>query len=131
MTSTAHINRIADLADRLKNHNDQMAKYAALNLDNRQPAFWSIHGHNNQPASLFAQTVNARASILFASTELDGYFTMNGRDVYAATWLDGLLPLNAAAGLDLVAAYARGNRYVSMRELFDRTEVAEGFKVFA
>lgn len=94
---------------------------AARHYTAGKPAFGWTASYANAPAGTFAAEVNELASIEAAQDSLRAHFSRNDRDVDAEEWLDGLLPLNRAAVLDLLAAYQRVGSFRSADELEART----------
>lgn len=119
--------RIWSLCDRLGNHSVCAKDAAAANLANNRAAFWTKATYANQPASQFVAEANRFGSIDRAQTSLAAYFEMNGRNVWAADWLDALLPLNPAAVDELARAYVAAGTFRMRAELIECTERAEGY----
>ena len=95
---------------------------AARHYTAGKPAFGWTTSYGNAPAGTFAAECNHLASIEAAQDSLRAHFSRNGRDVDAEEWLDGLLPLNRAAAVDLAVAYQRVGTFRTADELERRTE---------
>lgn len=101
---TAHLQRLRDLADCRRNHDDISAENAVRNLIAGTPAYWCMA---NSPTSLPAyatQLANSGQSLLSAMQRMEPD-TMARRIDIATAIYDQIIPLNDAAVAELELCY--------------------------
>lgn len=119
--------RVEALGRRCKNFDTLVARNAARNLANHQPAFWSSASGSNDIVWMIVIYANEHQGMLGGIEAMDRDFTGKSSSFREVRWLDKILPLNDQAATDLARMFIKLNTFRTAEELSRRTDRAEGF----
>ena len=116
--------RVYRLGRKLNNVDSLAQEDAVDRLTRGQAAYWSVARYHDSHGCIMRQLVNTHRGIEAAFAEYHRSYPHSTMSEIAE--LDKLLPLNAAAVHELLAAYKRAGTFRTEGELIARTAKAEG-----
>ena len=106
MSHSSALSRIRAIAAQFGNADGIAMDFAAANLANNCPAFWSQATSGNSPAGMLVLYVNEHQDVVRGLDAFERDFAHASRSTLRDNrFLDTLLPLNAAAAKSLAKAY--------------------------
>jgi hypothetical protein len=117
--------RVRDIANCRRNVDDGSLEWAARNLMEDVPAYWSMKGRDaSGVSSRVASLANFHGSLTQAMTELDATFAARPHIKIAVDVYDALIPLNMAAVEELDRLYRLASTFRDRDDLLSREEAA-------